>query len=108
MKPISFIMDNDLIIGRGSRVYHDIFTPPAVAKRIADEHIRPLFINHLQRYPNANERPAFRILEPSVGSGNLLWPVIDLAIELGIALDIIAFDVQQDYLEYVQRIVRER
>jgi methylase of polypeptide subunit release factors len=81
-----------MIKGRQTVQFQDFFTPPAAAKELAE---------HLRSWLSERAPGPIRVLEPSVGSGNLLWPLIEAARDVGCDLEITAIDVQGDYLEHV-------
>ena len=79
-------------VGRQTAAYNDFFTPDAVAVAMA-EHLRPALRKRAGQ--------VVRILEPSAGTGNLIWPLIQVAQEEGCILDITVIDLQDDYLDYI-------
>src|SRR5262245_26433368 len=94
---------NEFQTGRGTAEFHDFFTPIEIGKEIAEKVLRPRFREHKRL---KGDTP-LRMLEPAVGSGNLIWWAMQIAHEEDIVLDLVVIDVQTDYLKYVyERIKR--
>jgi type I restriction-modification system DNA methylase subunit len=81
--------------GRQTKEFSDIFTPSETARQMA-ESLRP--------YLAERKGQTVRVLEPSAGTGNLLWPLIKVARQEGVILEITAIEIQPDYLDHLAKL----
>lgn len=79
-----FALNTELLHGRSTKEFQDFFTPPEVASKLAE---------HLLAELKGGET----ILDPAVGSGALIWPLL----AGGKPLTVLCMDIQQDYIQHV-------
>jgi predicted RNA methylase len=79
-----------LIHGRGTKQFQDFFTPAAISQQLADR--------IMADWRAAGETDV-TVLDPAVGSGSLIWPLLA---EWEHGLVVLCCDIQQDYLEAVR------
>jgi len=84
---------NNTLHGNGTQEFQDFFTPTDVAQAMADAIMPGLIAKH-----QATGNPV-DVLEPSVGSGNLIWPLL----KSGVPMRITCLDIQQWCLDYVEK-----
>jgi type I restriction-modification system DNA methylase subunit len=88
--------------GRGTREFGDFFTPEATAQAIAKKLWPKIKVTYRR-----TGRPV-RILEPACGTGNLILPLIELSRRDNIPLEIVAVEVQKDYLGILSRLLKQK
>ena len=80
--------------GNRTKEFHDFFTPEEASRNAfkGSKHIlkKPPYIN--------------RLLEPSVGSGNLIWPFL----ESEFLIDFAVIDIQESYLNDLKKVSEEK
>ena len=74
--------------GNRTKEFQDFFTPEKIAKDLFNEYEK-----YLKPKPEIN-----KVLEPAVGSGNLIWPLL----ESDYNVEITCMDIQKDYLEHLR------
>jgi hypothetical protein len=82
---------NIMKVGRCTKEFGDVFTPPAVAEKMAAD----MWPGVVAKYRETGKTP--RILEPSAGTGNLLRPLIARSLRDRVPLAITAYEIQEDY-----------
>ena len=70
--------------GRSTKEFQDFFTPDAVAQELA-----ACMLAQIEDYSV--------VLDPAVGSGALIWPLL----AGGKPLTVLCMDIQQDYIQHV-------
>jgi len=76
-------------VGKRTKEFQDFFTPKDVAKDLFKQ-----YKDYLKAPPYVN-----KILEPAVGSGNLLWPLLKSKYKV----DITCMDIQKEYLKFLAK-----
>jgi hypothetical protein len=76
--------------GRGTKQYQDFFTPSDVSQQLA---------TRIMADWTARGERFVRVLDPAVGSGSLIWPLLERW-EHG--LEVLCCDIQADYLAFVE------
>jgi 2-polyprenyl-3-methyl-5-hydroxy-6-metoxy-1,4-benzoquinol methylase len=84
-------LSTELLHGRSTKEFQDFFTPPAIAEELA---------GHLLKQLKGGET----ILDPAVGSGALIWPLLASDKKL----TVLCMDIQQDYIQYVGDIAKKK
>ena len=81
-------MTRHIVHGRGTKEFQDFFTPPTIAAKLAQYLI-----------DKADPAITTTVLDPAVGSGNLIWPLLASSKPF----KVYCLDIQQDYLEYAAK-----
>jgi hypothetical protein len=79
-----------LVTGRGTKQFQDFFTPPDVSRQLAERIVADW---------HAKGEQHVQVLDPAVGSGSLIWPLLELWDR---GLEVLCCDIQTDYLMYVE------
>lgn len=77
--------------GRGTKQFQDFFTPPEVSRQLAKRIVSDWAVKGEQHV---------RVLDPAVGSGSLIWPLLELWDH---GIEVLCCDIQADYLAYVEK-----
>ncbi len=78
----------DIEKGNKTKEFQDFFTPDKIAQDLFSEYKK-----YLKAAPYVN-----KILEPAVGSGNLIWPLL----ESEFLVNITCMDIQIEYLNHLK------
>jgi len=81
----------NMIKGKRTKEFQDFFTPYSVSQKLFE-----MYYEHLKKTYEAKGR-RLRVLEPAVGSGNLLWPLLDS----DVPVTIVCMDIQEEYIEHL-------
>ncbi len=81
-------------IGNRTKEFQDFFTPNKIAEDLFTEYKK-----YLKPKPYIN-----KILEPAVGSGNLIWPLL----KSDFLVDITCMDIQEKYLIHLKEEAEKR
>ncbi len=93
--PESFEQNNlNISDGNRTREFQDFFTPDDISLALFKK-----YKSYLKPKPHIN-----KILEPTVGSGNLIW----LILESDFLADITCLDIQEDYLIHLKEIASKK
>jgi len=84
--------------GRATKEFQDFFTKKSTARQLF-KLMRP----EMEAKQKELGRP-LQLLEPAVGSGNLIWPML----KSGIPMEVACMDIQRDYLEYVVKKAKKK
>ena len=84
---------SELLHGRSTKEFQDFFTPPDVATE---------FVSHLLASMPTDK--VTTVLDPAVGSGALVWPLLSG----GKPVKVYCIDIQQDYIQYVAEEAKRR
>ena len=79
--------------GRRTKEFQDFFT----TKDVTDKFFETYKVEIDKIYEIKQKR--LKLIEPAVGSGNLIWSIL----EYSVPVDIKCMDIQLDYLEFVQK-----
>lgn len=80
------LTDLEISGGKATKEFHDFFTSSLTAQEIANDLLQ-----------HAVDGNIISILEPSVGTGQLIWPLLSNSDKLIISVN----DMQEEYLKYV-------
>ncbi len=84
----------DVDDGNRTKEFQDFFTPSVIAEDLFTEYKK-----YLKPSPYVN-----KILEPAVGSGNLIWPLL----KSDFLVDITCMDIQEEYLKHLKEEAEKR
>lgn len=87
-------MSKHLIHGRSTKEFQDFFTPPNAAEQVAQFLLSSISDNSV----------VTTVLDPAVGSGNLIWPLLASDKKF----QVYCIDIQLDYLTYVATEAKRR
>ena len=79
--------------GKRTKEHQDFFTTSEISNNFFDKY-KDLLI---EAY-NEKQKP-LKVLEPAVGSGNLIWPIL----KMEIPIEVTVLDIQKEYLEHVYK-----
>ena len=82
--------------GNRTKEFQDFFTPDKIAEDLYKQY-EPLL-------KKIYKGKRLKILEPAVGSGNLIWPLLASKYKV----DITVMDIQQDYLDALQGLAKDK
>ena len=77
--------------GNATKEFHDIFTSEEDAEAIKHD-----MYDNLKALYETTGVPV-EILEPAVGTGNLIWPLL----ATDVPIDVHCIEIQRDYMEYL-------
>ena len=80
--------------GNRTKEFQDFFTPDKIAKELFEQ-----YKGYLKPKPYIN-----KVLEPTVGTGNLLWPLLESEFNIQAT----CIDIQFDYIKALAKTAKEK
>jgi ubiquinone/menaquinone biosynthesis C-methylase UbiE len=83
--------------GKRTKEFQDFFTLTDISKDLFNKYKDLLYEAYKEK------KKPLKVLEPAVGSGNLIWPIL----EMDIPVEVTVMDIQEDYLKHVYAKAKE-